>query len=142
MLVTVVFIGIISVLGQILIRVRLKGKNSGQAQLICRIAGGALLLLGYVVYPLLRLAISRKREFLADAGSVELMKDNEAMISALRKISASSAVPSAKENISMFFIANPNISNAEVMGMTKPKKSSIRDTHPSIDERIRALQGF
>jgi heat shock protein HtpX len=45
------------------------------------------LLLGYLVYPLLNLAISRKREFLADLGSVELTKDANAMISALEKIS-------------------------------------------------------
>lgn len=146
MLVTVVFIGIISVLGQILIRSRIGGNSKDdRIQIIAMIIGAAFLLLGYLVYPLLRLAISRKREFLADAGSVELTKDNEAMISALRKISALSSVPSAKENIAMFFIANPatsNTSNKEVMGMAKPKKSSIRDTHPSIDERIKVLQGF
>jgi len=94
------------------------------------------------VYPLLRLAISRKREFLADAGSIELTKDNEAMISALRKISGHAAVPSAKENIAMFFIHSPTPHHAEVMGAKKTKKSSIRDTHPSIDERIRALQNY
>ncbi|GHV24574.1 hypothetical protein FACS1894176_01190 [Bacteroidia bacterium] len=79
------------------------------------VAGLAFLLLGYLVYPLIRLAISRKREYLADAGSVELTKDNEAMISALQKISGHSFVPSANKNIAMFFIDSPQISNEEVM---------------------------
>ena len=150
MLVTVVFIGIISVLGNILIRMRVSGKNSGQAQLIFRIAGAALLLLGYLVYPLIKLAISRKREFLADASSVELTKDSEAMISALRKISGHSAVPCAKENIAMFFIDSPKSSLRDMeelayppmKGGPKPKKSSIRDTHPSIEERVKALKNY
>jgi heat shock protein HtpX len=143
MLVTVVFIGIISVVGELLIRVRIGGNNKGsRTQLIMVIMGIAFLLLGYLIYPLIRLAISRKREFLADAGSVELTKDNQAMISALQKISGQSAVPSANKNIAMFFIESPRASNEEVMGMAKPKASSLRDTHPSIAERISALQHF
>jgi len=143
MLVTVVFIGIISVLGEILIRIRIGGNNKdNRIQLITMLAWLAFLLLGYLVYPLLRLAISRKREFLADAGAVELTKDNDAMISALRKISGHSSVPNAKKNVAMFFIESPTVSNAEVTEIGKSKKSSIRDTHPSIDERISALQNF
>jgi heat shock protein HtpX len=143
MLVTVVFIGIVSMIGQVLIRVRIGGNSKdNRIQLITMLAGVAFLLLGYLVYPLIRLAISRKREFLADAGSVELTKDNEAMISALRKISGHSAVPNANKNIAMFFIDSPAVSNEEVMGIARPKKSSIWDTHPSIDERIGALNGF
>jgi heat shock protein HtpX len=143
MLVTVVFIGIISVLGEILIRIRIGGNNKdNKLQLITVIAGLAFLLLGYLIYPLIRLAISRKREFLADAGSVELTKDNQSMISSLQKISGQSAVPSSRKNIAMFFIDSPSVGNEEVMGMVKPKNSSLRDTHPSIDERIRALQHF
>ena len=47
----------------------------------------AFIVIWYLFYPLIRLAISRKREYLADAGSVILTHDNQAMISALRKIS-------------------------------------------------------
>jgi heat shock protein HtpX len=143
MLVTVVFIGIISVLGEILIRVRIGGNSKdNRLQLITVIVGIAFLLLGYLIYPLIRLAISRKREYLADAGSVELTKDNQAMISALQKISGHATVPSAKKNIAMFFIESPKSSTEEVMGIQKSTRSSLRDTHPSIDERIRALQHF
>ncbi len=108
MLVTVVFIGIISIIGEILLRIRIGGNSKdNKAQLITILAGIAFLLLGYLVYPLLKLAISRKREFLADAGAVELTKDNHAMISALRKISGNSSVPTARKNVAMFFIESP-----------------------------------
>jgi heat shock protein HtpX len=142
MLVTVVFIGIISLLGHLLIRLRIGGRDSGKAQMFLWMGGLALLALGYIVYPLIRLAISRKREFLADASSVELTKDSEAMISALRKISGRSVVPDAKENIAMFFIDNPSVSKEEVMNLNRPTKTSIRDTHPSIEDRIKALQSI
>jgi heat shock protein HtpX len=59
------------------------------------IFGLAFLLLGYLFYPLVRLAISRKREYMADLGSVELTKDTQSMISALRKISTNSYVAKA-----------------------------------------------
>jgi len=155
MLVTVVFIGIISIIGEILLRIRIGGNSKdNKAQLITILAGIAFLLLGYLVYPLLKLAISRKREFLADAGAVELTKDNHAMISALRKISGNSSVPTARKNVAMFFIESPTSTSSRhsdpeerTKWATKeknlePKKSSIRDTHPSIDERISVLQGF
>jgi heat shock protein HtpX len=51
-----------------------------------------LYLLSIILLPLINLAISRKKEFLADAGSVELTKDKLAMISALKKISTDSRI--------------------------------------------------
>ena len=89
------------------------------------------MVLGYLVYPLIRLAISRKREFLADAGSVELTKDNQAMISALRKISQEPEVDVKNKEMSAMFIANP-------LG----KVSSWFQTHPSIGDRIKALESY
>ena len=70
--------------------------------------GLGLIVLGYLVYPLIRLAISRKREFLADAGSVELTKDKYAMISALEKISANPRISTIKnDNVAALCIENP-----------------------------------
>ena len=137
MLISVVYIGIISTLGSILIRVR--GNSNSKGGNVLPLIGIALIILGYLVYPLLRLAISRKREFLADLGAVELTKDSQAMMSALQKISGRSRVPSANENMAMFFISSPA---SELGADQKPQKSSIRDTHPSIDERVSALKNY
>ena len=89
---------------------------------------------------------------MADLGSVELTMDNQAMISALRKISSNSYVSKANNSLSSFFIAEPRIA---VSGVNKAEhwmwnyasnnwkiKTSIRDSHPSIDDRIARLQNY
>lgn len=106
MLVTIVYIGAISMIGEILIRTG-RGNSNSKGKNVLPLIGLALILLGYVCYPLVRLAISRKREFLADAGSVELTKNNQAMISALEKISRDPAVSLENERMAALFIANP-----------------------------------
>lgn len=134
MLITVVYIGAISILGEFLIRFSRGRKRSdddekkGNPLLI---VGLVLLVLGYLVYPLIRFAISRKREFLADAGAVELTKDNQAMISALQKISEKSVVALENERMAAMFIANPLDTVA-----------GLFQTHPSIQERIAALKNY
>ena len=91
----------------------------------------ALIVLWYAFYPLIRLAISRKREYLADAGSVLLTHDNQAMISALRKISQKPKVSLKNDSIASLFIENP------LSGI-----STLFQTHPSIEDRIKALEHY
>lgn len=93
--------------------------------------GLILLTLGYLFYPLVRLAVSRKREYLADAGSVLLTKDNQAMISALKKISENAEVPLKNDEMAAMFILNP-----------LKKISSWFQTHPSLEDRIKALENY
>lgn len=132
MLVMVLYIGAIAVLGEILLRfgwtVNSKEENKINPLFF---VGLALVVLGYIFYPLIRLAISRKREFLADAGAVEITRDNQAMISALRKISTSPEVKINNKEMSAMFIANP-------LG----KLTSLFQTHPSIEDRIKALENY
>jgi heat shock protein HtpX len=64
----------------------MKGGKNNPGPMIA-LVGIVLLIVGYIVFPLLKLAISRKREYLADAGAVELTKDAHAMVIALQKIS-------------------------------------------------------
>lgn len=130
MLVMVLYIGAISLLGEILLRSGGRGGNSKNKNVLPLI-GLVLLMLGYLFYPLVKLAISRKREYLADAGSVELTKDNQAMISALRKISAHPEVKLDNKEMAAMFIANPF-----------KKMSSLFQTHPSIEDRIKALEHY
>jgi len=91
----------------------------------------AIILITWGVSTLIRFALSRSREFLADAGSAELTKNPDAMIRALRKIEGHARfdVPSRME---AFFIANP------VAG----RLTGLFSTHPSIDDRVDALQRY
>jgi heat shock protein HtpX len=83
------------------------------------------------VSTLIRLALSRSREFLADAGSAELTKNPDALVRALRKIEANATldVPSRME---AFFIENP----------VAERVSGLFSTHPSVSDRVEALQRF
>jgi heat shock protein HtpX len=80
---------------------------------------------------LIRLALSRSREFLADAGSVELTKNPDAMISALRKIEGRGELPGATSAIMEMCIDNPREGFGELF-----------DTHPTVENRITALVKF
>ena len=152
MYVAYVFVGIISLAGQLLLRFWWSSSSSSKKNNWFLLFALAFLALGYLFYPLIRLAISRKREYMADLWSVELTGDNQAMISALRKISSNSYVSKANNSLSSFFIAEPR---ATVSGVNKAEywmwnyaskewkiKTSIWDSHPSIDDRIARLQNY
>ena len=80
---------------------------------------------------MVRLALSRSREFLADAGSVELTKNPDAMISALRKIEGRGELPGATSAVMEMCIDNPREGFADILA-----------THPSVDRRAEALVKF
>jgi heat shock protein HtpX len=80
-----------------------------------------LLVVAYLLSFLIRLALSRSREFLADAGSVELTKNPDAMISALRKIEGRGELPGATSAVMEMCIDNPREGFGELF-----------DTHPSV----------
>ena len=146
MYVAYVFVGAVSLVWQVILRSGNSSSSSKKSSWIV-FFWLAFLLLWYLLYPLVRLAISRKREYMADLWSVEITKDNQSMISALRKISSNSYVAKANENISSFFIANPKSylgsrRLSKAVGETKKIKTSIRDSHPSIDDRIARLQKY
>lgn len=101
--------------------------------------GIALLVLGYLILPLVQLAISRKREYLADAGSVQLTHDREAMIRALEKISTDSTIESIKkDSLSALCISNPFPVSSGIFG----KFHTFFSTHPSTPDRIEMLRKY
>jgi heat shock protein HtpX len=107
------------------------GKDGGGAVLMIIVAI-LVIMLSWGASVLIRFAISRSREYLADAGSVELTKNPDAMISALRKIEARAAIPDLPSRMRAFFIESPAL---------KPETGWLA-THPSVDDRIAALVSY
>ena len=91
----------------------------------------ALIVVAWVLSIVIRFALSRQREYLADSGSVELTKNPDAMISALRKIEGRGEIASANSAVMEMCIDNP-----------RTGFSNIFDTHPSVDKRVEALVKF
>ena len=90
-----------------------------------------LILLAWLLSQVVKLALSRSRELLADAGSVELTKNPDAMISALRKIENRGELPGATSAVMELCIDNPREGFADLFA-----------THPSVDSRVQALVKF
>lgn len=142
LIVSIIFVGIFAFISQAIFRTLQWGgggrgkKDSGGWAIIIALA---LALLGYLISSLLRFALSRKREYLADAGSAELTHRPLALASALRKISEDPTIEAVKrKDIAQMFIENPQ---------GKEKKSSFSlgllfATHPPIDKRIQLLEQF
>ena len=104
-----------------------RGGGAGPAILIAI----ALIVVAYLLSFMIRLALSRSREFLADAGSVELTKNPDAMISALRKIEGRGELPGATSAVMEMCVDNPREGFGELF-----------DTHPTVDSRVAALVKF
>jgi heat shock protein HtpX len=105
-----------------------RGKGGGGAAIVIAVA---LIALAWILSSMIRLALSRSREFLADAGSVELTKNPDGMISALRKIEGRGELPGATSAVMEMCVDNPREGFADLFA-----------THPSIDRRIEALVKF
>jgi hypothetical protein len=91
------------------------------------LAAAAISGVGYLLALVLRFTVSRRCEYLADAGSVELTKNPEALISALRKIAGHAEVPHVPSEVRQMFIENP------------PTVFNLFATHPPLAKRIERL---
>ncbi len=134
-----VFAGIISLVAEVLLRGfrggrrwRLPtggsgrgGRGSGAAMLVAM----AILAVAWLLAVVLRFALSRNREFLADAGAVELTANPDAMISALRKVEGRSAMPDLPSQVQAMLLDWPQGASG----------FALWATHPPIPARIEAL---
>jgi heat shock protein HtpX len=102
--------------------------KGGGAAVVVVILAVALIALAWMLSLVVRLALSRSRELLADAGSVELTKNPDAMISALRKIENRGELPGATSAVMEMCLDNPREGFADLFA-----------THPSVDSRVAAL---
>ena len=109
------------------------GDNDNNGNAIVMLIGLIFLILAPIFGQLMQLAISRKREFLADATAIEFTRNPDGLISALEKISADpNELKVANKATENMYIANPF--------RNKKKSSDLWSTHPSTEARIEALR--
>lgn len=137
--VVVVMVGFVALLSDFFLRSQVLGSNrsrNNNGGAILLVIGLVLAILTPIAATLIRLAISRKREFLADATGTLLTRYPEGLASALGKISAASVpMRTANNATAHLFIANP-FGLKSTSGFHK-----LFMTHPPVEERIRALIG-
>jgi heat shock protein HtpX len=142
LVIAVVIAGVISFFGELVFRVffqnvfwgggrRSSGGDKKGGAGIAIVIALAIIALVWILSIVIRFALSRQREYLADSGSVELTKNPDAMISALRKIEGRGEIPGANSAVMEMCIDNP-----------REGFSNIFDTHPSVDKRVEALVKF
>ena len=127
--------GMIILLSNIILNSRISKKyeENEKGQLLIGIISILIAIITPILVNLLELTISRKREYLADAGSVAITRNPNALISALIKISEDEEVLEENvDTVAQMFIEEPRIE--------KRGKSSWFSTHPTIEERIKAIK--
>ena len=138
----VVMVGVVTLLSDWIMRSYFWGGGrkrrddggGGQGQVILLVVGMVLALLAPLIAQLVRLAISRKREFLADASGAMLTRYPKGLADALRKLDADpDPLEAANKATAHMYIVNPL---KEYGGMV----NRLFSTHPPIEERIRALE--
>ena len=138
MLITVAGISFFTFLGERLLWSGLRsGRNKKNDGALLLIVGGIVCLIyGYLLAPLIRLAVSRQREYQADATAALTTRNPRALARALSKISSDSRVEALdkRESMAAMCIANP----LEKMGLFS-QLSGLLATHPPIQKRINAL---
>jgi heat shock protein HtpX len=141
--VVVVLVGFVSLLSDMFIRSQIFGfggrdREEGGGRSFLMIVGILLAILSPIIATLIHLAISRKREFLADASGALLTRYPEGLASALEKIGKySGQLKSAHQATAHLFIANPFGAKKSIGGGIK----KLFMTHPPIEDRIKSLLG-
>lgn len=154
LIVSIIFVGIMSTILSLAVRImwntfiygggrrrtstNSKG-NGGVAIIVVMLVAIVLAAIGYVFTLLTRFAISRKREYMADAGGAELTGNPLALASALRKISSAPGLGDTdREDVAQLFIIRPREFKSSFTSMV----SNLFSTHPSTESRIAYLEQF
>jgi heat shock protein HtpX len=111
-----------------------RSRDSGQIGLVLIVLGGLLAVVGFIFGPLIRLALSRRRESLADASGVELTRNPAGLLSALKKLQQND-VPFKKMNH-----ATAAMCIDDPLQHHETWLHRLYDTHPPIEERIAVLE--
>ena len=140
-----VMVGLIALLGDWFLRARFWGgsrrdNDNNSAGAIIMVVGIIFALLSPIIAQLIQLAVSRRREFMADAGSVEITRQPQGLISALVKISSDTEpLEAANKATAHLYIVNPfkDRTNKAISRM-----ASLFNTHPQVAERIKVLKSM
>mgnify|MGYP001558513283 CR=1 FL=1 len=137
----VVLVGFVSIISDMFLRGMFRGggsrdNDSGRAGSVLAILGIVLIVLSLIIATLIKLAISRRREYLADASGALLTRYPEGLAKALEKISAYNLpMKTVSAATAHLFISNP-------LAGKKSSVTNLFQTHPPIGERIRILRGM
>lgn len=147
LIVSIVFVGIFAMLAQIALRSVYYSSftssrnrdDKGNGTIVIIVLVMIVAAIGYFFSILMRFAISRRREYLADAGSAEMTKKPWALARALRKISADPDIEAVeREDVAQLFIEHPGRqAKSALSGL-----SGLFATHPPIKKRIEVLEQF
>ncbi len=144
LIVSIIFVGIFAFLVEILLRSFFysgmrRSRRADRGRGIYMLIALGLAIAGFLITSLFRFAISRKREYMADAGAVQLTRRPRALASALRKVSQNSRIEAVtRKDVAQLFIDNP----------PEPKKdlfsffNGLFATHPPMEKRISVLEQF
>ena len=144
LIISIVFVGIFSMLTEItfytITHIRVRSNSKGSAGIfLFMIVALLIAAIGFLFASLMRFAISRKREYMADAGSAEMTKNPLALASALRKISADPAIEAVqRKDVAQLFIQNPRKRTKSLYSQL----GGLFATHPPIEKRIEILEQF
>ena len=137
LIIAVIFVGIFAFVGESLFRnmfrvnfarSRRHQRSGGGSAGVLILVAFAIVALTYVIALMIRFTMSRKREYMADAGAVELTKNPDAMIRALKKISGHAEMTRVPDEVREMALYNP-----------RKGLAGLFTTHPPIEKRIKAL---
>ena len=145
MIVSIVFVGIFAMIAQMAMRTFYyssfaRRRNEKDNTIVIMLLVLVVAAIGYFFSILMRFAISRKREYMADAGSAEMTKNPHALASALRKISGDPYIEAVtRDDVAQLFIEHPGHQEQKnaLSGL-----SGLFATHPPIEKRIQILEQF
>jgi heat shock protein HtpX len=140
LIISIIFVGIFGFISESVTRGpnRMKSNDNGKNELHFLVISIIASIIAFVFSKLLQFAISRKREFMADAGAAEMTKNPHALASALRKISEDPFIEAVnRKDVAQLFIDNPKLNSDK-----KEFLSNLFSTHPPIEKRIEILEQF
>ncbi|HXQ18871.1 MAG TPA: M48 family metallopeptidase [Acidimicrobiales bacterium] len=111
-----------------------RGRNGAQIMLVIFVAGALLAVVGFIFGPLIRLALSRRRESLADVSGVELTRNPAGLLSALRKLQQNDQPFKKMNHVTASMCIDDPLQHHEAW------YHRLYDTHPPIEERIAELE--